>query len=118
MAIIKAHNPSFLASATIAYPEDFYAKLEKAKAAPGFRFLHLLAACPSGWKIDSQDSLKVTRMAVDSGVFPLLEMDDHGQLRQTLNPKNPISVKEYLKAQGRFKKMSDFEIEAWQKEID
>ncbi len=117
MAIIKAHNPSYLASATIAYPEDFYSKLKKAKAATGFRFLHLLAACPSGWKIDSQDSLKVTRMAVDSGVFPLLEMDDNGQMRQTLKPEHQIPVKDYLKAQGRFKKISDAEIETWQKEI-
>ena len=117
MAIIKAHNPSYLASATIAYPEDFYLKLKKAKAASGFRFIHLLAACPSGWKIDSQDALKVTRMAVDSGVFPLLEMDDNGLLRQTLKPENPIPVKDYLKTQGRFKKMPDLEIKAWQKEI-
>lgn len=118
MAIIKAHNPSYLASATIAYPEDFYMKIEKAKAASGFRFLHLLAACPSGWKIDSQDALKVTRMAVESGVFPLLEMDANGIMRTTLKPENPIPIKEYLKAQGRFKKMSDTEIETWQREID
>ena len=117
IAIIKAHNPSYLASATIAYPEDFYLKLKKAKKATGFRFLHLLAACPSGWKIDSQDALKVTRMAVDSGVFPLLEMDDNGLMQQTFKPEDPIPVKDYLKAQGRFKKISDLEIETWQKEI-
>ncbi|MBN2809249.1 MAG: pyruvate synthase subunit beta [Deltaproteobacteria bacterium] len=117
LAIIKAHNPSYLASATIAYPEDFYAKLNRAKAASGFRFIHLLAACPSGWKIDSQDALKVTRMAVDSGVFPLLEMDDKGRLQQTCKPENPISVKTYLQAQGRFKLMPENEIAAWQQEI-
>ena len=118
LAIIKAHRPSYMASATIAYPDDFYAKFAKAKAAKGFRFIHLLAACPAGWKIDSQDALRVTRMAVQSGVFPLLETDDNGELVQTLKPATTIPVAEYLKAQGRFKLMSDTEIQAWQKEID
>ena len=57
-------------------------------------------------------------MAVDSGVFPLLEMDENGLMQETCKPENPISVKEYLKAQGRFKKMPENEIEAWQKEIN
>ncbi|MBN2707304.1 MAG: pyruvate synthase subunit beta [Deltaproteobacteria bacterium] len=118
LAIIRAHQPAYLASATIAYPEDFYAKFEKARQARGFRFLHLLAACPSGWKIDSQDALKVTRMAVDSGVFPLLEMEAGGGLRRTVKPERPIPVKDYLEAQGRFKKMPAEEIAAWQKEIE
>ena len=56
-------------------------------------------------------------MAVDSGVFPLLEMNEKGRIEQTLKPENPIPVKDYLKAQGRFKKISDAEIELWQKEI-
>ncbi len=118
LAIIKAHDPAYLASATIAYPEDFYAKIEKAKAARGFRFIHLLAACPSGWKIDSQNALAVTRLAVESGVFPLLEMDKNGRLQKTYEPKNPISVKEYLDSQGRFKKISARETEIWQQELN
>ncbi len=117
LAIIKAHNPGYLASATIAYPEDFYAKIEKAKAASGFRFIHLLAACPSGWKIDSQNALEVTRLAVESGVFPLVEMNEQGEIKKTYEPKNPISVKEYLASQGRFKKITAAETEIWQNEI-
>jgi len=117
LAIIKAHNPGYLASATIAYPDDFYAKIEKAKAARGFRFIHLLAACPSGWKIDSQNALEVTRLAVESGVFPLLEMNDEGAIEKTYKPENPISVKEYLATQGRFKKITAEETEIWQNEI-
>ncbi|MCK5680335.1 pyruvate synthase subunit beta, partial [bacterium] len=117
IAIIKAHNPSYLASATIAYPDDFYRKIENAKAAKGFRFIHLLAACPSGWKIDSNDALQVTRLAVESGVFPLLEMDDKGQIQQTYKPENPISVKEYLASQGRFKKITAEQTQTWQGEI-
>jgi len=117
LGIVRAHNPGYLASATIAYPEDFYTKFEKAKKARGFRFLHVLAACPSGWKIDSQDSLKVTRMAVDSGVFPLVEMDAGGNLTPTVRPKKRIPVADYLKAQGRFRKLSDDEIALWQESV-
>jgi len=118
LAIIKAHNPAYLASATIAYPDDFYAKFEKAKTARGFRFLHVLAACPSGWKIASQDALKVTRMAVDSGVFPLVEMAADGNLVQTVKPAKRIPVADYLKAQGRFSKITAEEIEIWQENVD
>ncbi len=117
LAIIRAHNPAYLASATIAYPDDFYSKFEKAKKTRGFRFLHLLAACPSGWKIDSQDALKVTRLAVDSGVFPLLEMDNNGNLVQTVQPENPVPVSHYLKAQGRFRKLTPEEIAIWQENV-
>jgi pyruvate/2-oxoacid:ferredoxin oxidoreductase beta subunit len=118
LGIVRAHNPAYLASATIAYPEDFYAKFEKAKKARGFRFLHLLAACPSGWKIDSSESLKVTRMAVESGVFPLREMDGNGNLATTVKPEKRIPVADYLKAQGRFRKISEEEIAIWQARVE
>jgi pyruvate ferredoxin oxidoreductase beta subunit/2-oxoisovalerate ferredoxin oxidoreductase beta subunit len=118
LGIVRAHNPAYLASAPIAYPEDFYAKFEKAKKARGFRFLHLLAACPSGWKIDSSESLKVTRMAVESGVFPLREMDGNGNLATTVKPEKRIPVADYLKAQGRFRKISEEEIAIWQARVE
>jgi pyruvate ferredoxin oxidoreductase beta subunit/2-oxoisovalerate ferredoxin oxidoreductase beta subunit len=118
LAIIRAHNPAYLASATIAYPEDFQAKFAKAKQARGFRFLHLLAAFPSGWKIESKDSLQVTRLAVESGVFPLLEMDGKGHLRPTVVPEKTRPVSDYLTAQGRFRKLTGEEIELWQQLVD
>ncbi len=110
IGIVLGHHPAYLATATVSFPEDFYMKFNKARKAQGFRFLHLLAACPPGWKIDSQDSLKVTRMAVDSGVFPLIEMDENGGLRQTYAPDPPLPVKTYLQSQKRFKDLTDDEI--------
>ncbi len=118
LGIVRAHNPAYLASATIAYPEDFYAKFEKARETRGFRFLHVLAACPSGWKIDSDKSLEVTRMAVDSGVFPLLEMNLDGTLVETVRPAKTIPVANYLKAQGRFRRMTTEEIALWQTGVE
>lgn len=118
IGIVKAHYPAYMATATVSFPEDFYDKFEKAKKAQGFSFLHLLASCPPGWKIDSQDSLKVTRMAVDSGVFPLIEMDEAGQLRQTHTPNPPIPVAAYLGSQKRFKGLSGEEVQLIQDQVE
>ncbi len=118
LGIVRAHNPAYLASATIAYPDDFYTKFERAKKARGFRFLHLLAACPSGWKTAADKSLEVTRMAVDSGVFPLLEMDRDGVLVETVRPAKRIPVADYLMAQGRFRRMTTAEIALWQAAVE
>lgn len=116
--IIKSHHPAYLATASIGHPEDFYAKLTKASAKKGFRFIHLLSVCPPGWKIDSQDALKVARMAVKSGVFPLLELEANGEVKQTVVPEDPVPVDDYLRAQKRFKDMRPEEIAAMQAAVD
>lgn len=107
ISIIRAHRPSYLATATIAYPEDFMAKFEKAKNLSGFRFLHLLAACPPGWKLDSSASLEVTRLAVETGVFPLLEQNEDNELQLTYVPETYEPLASYFHAQGRYKNLSD-----------
>ncbi|MBS3755744.1 MAG: pyruvate synthase subunit beta [Desulfobacterales bacterium] len=116
--IIKNHHPSYLATASVGHPEDFYAKFVKAYAKRGFRFLHLLSVCPPGWRIDSQDSVRIARMAVESGIFPLLEFEAGGEVRQTVIPENPIPVNDYIKAQERFRNMGAEEIKALQATID
>jgi len=116
--IIKSHHPAYLATASIGHPEDFYAKFSKAAGKSGFRFIHLLSVCPPGWKIDSQDALKVSRLAVQSGVFPLLELEDDGEPRQTVVPDDPVPVSRYLQAQKRFKSMRSEDMESLQKAID
>jgi pyruvate ferredoxin oxidoreductase beta subunit/2-oxoisovalerate ferredoxin oxidoreductase beta subunit len=116
--IIKHHHPAYLATASIGHPEDFYAKFDKALSTRGFRFIHLLSVCPPGWKIDSQDALKVSRLAVQSGVFPLLELDESGQARQTVVPDDPVPVERYLRAQKRFKGMGSEDIASLQAAVD
>ncbi|MBW1645785.1 MAG: pyruvate synthase subunit beta [Deltaproteobacteria bacterium] len=118
VAIVKAHRPAYLATATIAYPEDFLAKFSRAAAVKGFRFLHLLSACPPGWKIDSSAALQVSRLAVECGIFPLLEMDDQGRLRPTWQPEKPRPVAEYFRAQGRFRHLTASQVAALQAEVD
>jgi pyruvate ferredoxin oxidoreductase beta subunit/2-oxoisovalerate ferredoxin oxidoreductase beta subunit len=106
IGIVLAHEPAYVATATIAYPEDFYKKIKKALTKKGFRFIHLLCACPPGWRIESQDSLKVCRSAVDSDMFPLIELGDNNRLYRTLKPDNNIPLSEYFKTQKRFSNLS------------
>ncbi|MDY6820843.1 MAG: thiamine pyrophosphate-dependent enzyme [Deferribacterota bacterium] len=106
ISIILAHKPAYVATATISYPDDFYMKIKKALDKNGFRFIHLLCACPPGWKIDSQDTVKVCRLAVDTDFFPLVEMGENYRLCRTVEPKN-IEIDEYLKAQKRFNNINE-----------
>jgi pyruvate ferredoxin oxidoreductase beta subunit/2-oxoisovalerate ferredoxin oxidoreductase beta subunit len=117
LGIIRSHGPSYMGTANVAYPEDFYAKFQKAHAKRGFRFLHLLSVCPPGWRIDSQDALKVSRLAVESDVFPLMETDDRGRLSKTYTPQRPVTAREYLQSQKRFRRMREEDVELIERRI-
>jgi len=102
--IMMAHNVPYVATASIAYPTDFIKKLEKAKAKKGFRFIQVLAPCPTGWKADSSKMVELSKMAVESGIWTLMECED-GKYTVNRTPKfSP--VEEYLKSQGRFKHLT------------
>lgn len=103
ISIVLAHHPAYLATATIFFPEDFYHKFAKAKAKKGFRFIHLLSVCPPGWKIDSKDGPLVSRMAVETDVFPLLESNDQLEIKRTYCPAHPRPLSNYFNIQKRFK---------------
>ncbi len=116
--IVVSHNPAYVATACIAYPDDFYKKFEKAKNIKGFRFIHLLSSCPPGWKVDSQDSIKVMRLAVESGIFLLMEKEGEQHTKLTYIPQKFIPVKEYFKIQGRYRHLNDEFINKIQERID
>lgn len=119
MAIMVAHCIPYAATATIAYPDDFIRKVQRAKSIYGTKFLHVLAPCPPGWKAPSELAIKLSRLAVQTRVFPLYEVED-GE-RYILNePKNDtaLPVSEYLKLQGRFSHLTERDIQAIQDLID
>lgn len=105
-SILLAHGIPYVATASVAYPDDFVSKFKKAKGIKGTRFIHILSPCPPGWRIDSAESIRVTRMATQSKVFPLYEVQE-GQPRVTVKPSREIPLRNYLMAQGRFRQMSD-----------
>ncbi len=117
VAIMAAHRIPYLATATLAFPDDFIRKVLKAKAIKGTRFINMLAPCPTGWRFSPNLTVKLTRMAVQSGLFPLLEVEN-GLNWTLMEMKERIPVREYLKMQGRFSHMTEADIEAVQKEVD
>ena len=116
MEIMAAHRIPYAATASVAYPEDFFQKMKKAKEIRGLKFIHILASCPTGWRLPSQLSIKAARLAVLTRVFPLYEIEN-GE-KYTINLKQePRPVQEYLKLQGRFSHLTDSEIEVIQENV-
>ncbi len=85
-----------------AFPEDFVRKAEKAREARGPRFLHALTPCPPGWKFSSEETIELGRLATETGLFPLYEVED-GVYRITRKIGSLKPVEEYLRHQGRFR---------------
>jgi pyruvate ferredoxin oxidoreductase beta subunit/2-oxoisovalerate ferredoxin oxidoreductase beta subunit len=115
--IMAAHEIPYAATATAAYLPDLARKVEKAKALRGMRLLVLLVPCLDGWGVPEDQGIAVARLAVESGVFPLYEVEDG--YRYTLNaPAKSRPVRDYLLAQRRYRNLAEREIEALQGEID
>ncbi len=117
MAIMADHQIPYAATATIAYPEDLLRKMEKAMKIRGTRFIHLLSPCPPGWRIPSELTIKISRLAVRSRIFPLYEIENGEKYTINLKPE-PYLVREYLKLQGRFSHLKDLETEVIQKNVE
>lgn len=117
VAIMAAHGVPYAATASIAYPEDFIAKLTKAKSIRGTKFLHVYASCPTGWRHAPQLSVEVARMAVNSRVFPLYEVTDGENWQLSPMPEKK-SIDAYLKIQGRFNVMGREAARQFQDNVD
>lgn len=115
--IMAAHRVPYVATASVAYPDDFQAKLRKARSIQGFRYIHVLAPCPVGWDSPPDLSVSIARWAVECGLWPLYEIE-RGIRRVTVRPERRVPVAQYLRAQGRFQTLSDDEIAALQAEVD
>ncbi|MGZ6292722.1 MAG: 3-methyl-2-oxobutanoate dehydrogenase subunit beta [Syntrophales bacterium] len=114
---LVAHRIPYAATANIAFPEDLVRKVQKAKALKGSKFIHIYASCPTGWRIPSEMSVKIARMAVQTNIFPLYEVEDG--IRYTINykPKEYL-VREYFKLQGRFRHLTDRDLDQIQEMVN
>ena len=114
--IMVAHNIPYVATASIAYPEDFNRKIHKAKAIRGFKFIYVLSPCPVGWRFSSELTIRLARLAVQTKLFPLYEVED-GE-RYTLNEEpEGVPVREYMKLQGRFNFLREGDMERIQENV-
>ncbi|MFA4873860.1 MAG: thiamine pyrophosphate-dependent enzyme [bacterium] len=115
--IMAAHGIPYLATTTSAHPHDLMYKFEKAKTIHGFRFIHILASCTAGWKIDSAQAVEVMRAAVDCRLFPLYEVENGARYTINVEPKG-TPLKDYLMMQGRFRHMTAENIEALERQVE
>ena len=107
---LVAHRIPYAATANIAYPEDLVRKVKKAKEVKGSRFLHIYASCPTGWRIPSEMSIKIARMAVQTNIFPLYEVENGVNYTINVKPREYL-VREYFKLQGRFRHLSEADLD-------
>jgi pyruvate ferredoxin oxidoreductase beta subunit len=101
--IAAAHNIPYAATATIAYTADLQRKVKKALATPGPTFIHVHVPCPLGWAYKSELTMEIARLAVETGLYPLVEIEWGKVTRVRKITKDHKPIEEYLKPQGRFR---------------
>ncbi|MCK5351801.1 pyruvate ferredoxin oxidoreductase, partial [bacterium] len=99
--IAMAHNIPYVATASVHDLHDLEAKIERAMAVRGARYIQIFVPCPLGWGSKPQDTIKVARLAVESGLYPLFEAQD-GEVVRVTKIRRRTDVAEYLKLQRRF----------------
>ncbi|MDY6865290.1 MAG: pyruvate synthase subunit PorB [Halobacteriota archaeon] len=114
--IIAAHHIPYVATASPSYPYDLIDKAQKALAIDGPAYLHVYAACPTGWRCKTDITIRLGRLAVETGIFPLYEVED-GKYKMTIDPDELKPVKEYLKLQRRFAHLTDELIDEIQEKV-
>jgi pyruvate ferredoxin oxidoreductase beta subunit len=115
-AIAAAHDIPYVATACPSYPFDLMTKVAKGVATPGPAYIHVLSVCPTGWRCDTDITIKIGRLAVQTGVFPLYEVEN-GQYKLNVDPPQLKPVSEYLKLQGRFRHLSEEAINQIQERV-
>jgi len=99
--IAMAHEIPYVATATVADLHDLEAKVEKAMTLHGARYLHILVPCPLGWGAASHDTIKLARLARETGIFPVFEAE-HGEVTAVTKIRHRVPVEDYLRPQKRF----------------
>lgn len=107
--IVAAHGIPYAATASLGYPEDYLAKVEKAMNTDGTSYIHVMAPCPTGWGTASDVTVDIGKEAVDCGLWYLAEFEN-GKFTVNRDPKEFSSVEDYLKKQSRFTNLDDHDL--------
>jgi pyruvate ferredoxin oxidoreductase beta subunit len=99
--IAMAHEIPYVATATVADLRDLEYKATRAMDFHGARYLHVLVPCPLGWGSSPADTIKVARLATESGLFPVFEAED-GKLVSSTRIRHRVPVTDYLRLQARY----------------
>lgn len=122
-SIMEAHAIPYVATANASFPLDLYEKVKKAKSIKGTKFIHIFTPCPPGWQFPQSHTIKIGQLAVETGISVLYEVENNNfhltsasksiAQRGTLRP-----VLDYVTVQGRFKKMSQTQIDLLQEWVN
>ena len=104
-AIAAAHDIPYVATACTSYPFDLMNKVRKAMKVEGPAYIHILSVCPTGWRLPSDLTIRAGRLAVETGIFPLYEVEA-GEYALNFDFPQLRPVEDYLKLQGRFRHLS------------
>jgi pyruvate ferredoxin oxidoreductase beta subunit len=121
--IMAAHRVPYIATACPSYPTDFVNKLRKAREIKGTKFIHLLAPCTTGWRYDASKTVEMGRLAVQTGMWALFEIENG---KFSLNPPSSRlidkvkrkPVNDYVTLQGRFRTLRKNDITKIQRWVD
>jgi pyruvate ferredoxin oxidoreductase beta subunit len=121
--ILAAHGIPYVATATVSYPLDLIAKLRKAKQFKGTKFIHILTPCPPGWRYSTEKTVELGRLAVQTGMWVLFEIE-HGKFKfsppsaKLVDKTRRKPIEEYLHAQGRFAKLTKEDLAVLERWVD
>ncbi|MGP3666845.1 MAG: pyruvate synthase subunit PorB [Candidatus Bathyarchaeota archaeon] len=115
--IAVAHDIPYVATASPAYPLDLMNKARRGVEVDGPAYLHVISPCVPGWRIRPEMTIKLARLAVQTGIFPLYEVEN-GVLRVTVKVSKRKRVEEYLKLQGRFAHLTEDMVKKIQEHVD
>jgi len=116
--IMLFHGVSYVATASMAYPEDYAQKLMRAmEIKSGLSYIHLFSPCATGWGIPEQESLDIARLAVETNYFPLWEAEN-GKVCLTKEIEKPKSIHEYTNRIGKYGHLTDQDLNQMQEMVD
>jgi len=115
--IMAAHRIPYMATATVAYPDDLARKVAKARDMKGMRFIVVLTPCLAGWGVPDDGAVRVSRLAVETGFFPLYEVEDGEHYTINHAPKG-VPVKRYLDMQKRYRHLTLEQVAEVQEIVD
>ena len=115
-AIVAAHDIPYVATASPSYPFDMMEKVKKGLKVNGPAFISILSVCPTGWRSSPELSVRLGRLAVQTGVFPLYEVEN-GKYKITVEPAPIRPIKDYFELQGRFRHLSEGDVKEIQEKV-
>jgi pyruvate/2-oxoacid:ferredoxin oxidoreductase beta subunit len=114
--IMAAHNIPYIATASIGYPADLIKKVKKAKKIKGTKFILIFSPCPTGWRYSPDLTISIAKLATETGIFPLYEIEDEEKYILS-SKKTEKPLRDYFALQGRFRNLSEENFQSLEKRV-